>query len=59
VEHGSVLVLRNQVVQVKAALYRMDVHFACLSAGILVVFRDTIAGLQERQKMNLVGSFAS
>jgi transcriptional regulator with PAS, ATPase and Fis domain len=59
VESGSVLVLRNQVVQVTAALYRMDVHFASLSAGILVVFRDTIAGLQERQKMNLVGSFAS
>jgi transcriptional regulator with PAS, ATPase and Fis domain len=59
VEHGSALVLRNQVVQVMAALYRMDVHFASLNAGILVVFRDTIAGLQERQKMKLVGSFAS
>ena len=28
VERGSALVLRNQVVQVTAALYRMDVHFA-------------------------------
>jgi hypothetical protein len=27
--------------------------------GILVVFRDAIAGLQEQKKMNLVGSFAS
>jgi PAS domain-containing protein len=59
VERGSALVLRNQVVQVTAALYRMDVHFASLSAGILVVFRDAIAGLQDRKKMNLVGSFAS
>ncbi len=59
VERGSALVLRNQVVQVTAALYRMDVHFAYLSAGVLVVFRDTIAGLQDPKKMNLVGSFAS
>jgi transcriptional regulator with PAS, ATPase and Fis domain len=59
VERGSALVLRNQVVQVTAALYRMDVHFASLSAGILVVFRDTIAGLKDQKKMNLVGSFAS
>jgi transcriptional regulator with PAS, ATPase and Fis domain len=58
-ERGSTLVLRNQVVQVKAALYRMDVHFASLSAGILVVFRDTIAGLQDHEKIKLVGSFAS
>jgi transcriptional regulator with PAS, ATPase and Fis domain len=59
VERGSALVLRNQVVQVTAALYRMDVHFASLSAGILVVFRDAIAGQQNQRKMNLVGSFAS
>lgn len=59
VERESALVLRNQVVQVTAALYRMDVHFASLSAGVLVVFRDTIAGLQDSKKMNLVGSFAS
>jgi transcriptional regulator with PAS, ATPase and Fis domain len=59
VEHGSALVLRNQVVQVRAALYRTDVHFASLSAGILVVFRDTIAGRQDQKKMNVVGSFAS
>ena len=59
VERGSAVVLRNQVVQVTAALYRMDVHFASLSAGVLVVFRDTIAGLQDPKKMNLVGSFAS
>jgi transcriptional regulator with PAS, ATPase and Fis domain len=49
-KRGSALVLRNQVVQVKAALYRMDVHFASLSAGILVVFKDTIAGLQDQRK---------
>jgi PAS domain-containing protein len=59
VERGSALVLRNQVVQVTAALYRMDVHFASLSAGILVVFRDAIAGLKDERKINLVGSFAS
>jgi PAS domain-containing protein len=59
VERGGANVLRNQVVQVAAALYRMDVHFASLSAGVLVVFRDTIAGLQDRRKTNLVGSFAS
>jgi PAS domain-containing protein len=59
VELGTTLVLRNQVVQVTAALYRMDVHFASLSAGVLVVFRDSIAGLQKQKKMNLAGSFAS
>jgi PAS domain-containing protein len=59
VERGNALVLRNQVVQVAAALYRMDVHFASLSAGILVVFRDAIAELKDQKKMNLVGSFAS
>jgi transcriptional regulator with PAS, ATPase and Fis domain len=59
VERGSALVLRNQVVQVTAALYRMDVHFTSLSAGILVVFRDTIAGLQDQRKMKQVGTFAS
>jgi transcriptional regulator with PAS, ATPase and Fis domain len=59
VERGRALVLRNQVVQVMAALYRMDVHFASLSAGILVVFRDTTAGLKDEKKINMVGSFAS
>jgi PAS domain-containing protein len=58
-ESGGAAVLRNQVVQVSAALYRMDVHLASLSAGILVVFRDTIAGLKEQEKMKLIGSFAS
>ena len=58
-ESGGSVVLRNQVVQVMAALYRMDVHFASLSAGILVVFRDTIAGLKEQEEIKLVDSFAS
>jgi hypothetical protein len=35
------------------------VHFASLSAGILVVFRDTTAGLKDEKKINMVGSFAS
>jgi transcriptional regulator of aromatic amino acid metabolism len=59
VESGGTVVLRNQVVQVTAALYRMDVHLISLTAGILVVFRDTIAGLREQEKMKLIGSFAS
>lgn len=58
-ESGGTVVLSNQVVQVTAALYRMDVHLTSLSAGILVVFRDTIAGLKEQEKMKLIGSFAS
>jgi PAS domain-containing protein len=58
-ESGGTVELRNQVVQVTAALYRMDVHLTSLSAGILVVFRDTIAGLKEQEKIKLVGSFAS
>jgi PAS domain-containing protein len=58
-ESGGSVVLRNQVVQVSAALYRMDVHLASLSAGILVVFRDTIAGLKEQEHIKLVSNFAS
>jgi PAS domain-containing protein len=59
VERGGTVVLRNQVVQVRAALHRTDVHLASLSAGILVVFRDTIAGRQDQKEIKLVGSFAS
>jgi signal transduction histidine kinase len=59
VERGRALVLRNQVVQVMAALYRMDVHFASLSAGILVVFRDTTAVQKDEKNINMVDSFAS
>ena len=47
VERGSAVVLRNQVVQVSSgARTGWTCIFASLSAGILVVFRDAIAGLQ-------------
>jgi transcriptional regulator with PAS, ATPase and Fis domain len=59
VERGNPLMLKNQPVQVKPALYRMDVHFASVSDGVLVVFRDGPAALGEQHKINLVGSFAS
>ena len=58
VERGRALMLKNQLVQVKPALYRVDVHFASLSGGVLVVFRDALAGLKTKN-INVVGSFAS
>ena len=59
VERGSALMLKNQLVQVKPALYRVDVHFASLSGGVLMVFRDALAALKPHQNINVVGSFAS
>jgi nitrogen fixation/metabolism regulation signal transduction histidine kinase len=66
-EGGTTLMLSNQLVQVKRAIHRMDVHFTSLSRehsrhGVLVKFvslaaRDEVVSLWERS--NMVDSAAS
>jgi nitrogen fixation/metabolism regulation signal transduction histidine kinase len=68
VERGIPLMMSNQLVHVKRAVHRMDVHFTSLNrdrskASVLIMFmgaeaRDGVVSLNE-QKINLVDGAAS
>ena len=69
VEGGATSMLSNQLVHVKRAIHRMDVHFTSLSQersshGVLVMFvsspaREEVVSVWERNDNNLVDSAAS
>lgn len=69
VEGGATSTLSNQLVHVKRAIHRMDVHFTSLgrersSHGVLVMFvsspaREEVVSVWERKDNNLVDSAAS
>jgi nitrogen fixation/metabolism regulation signal transduction histidine kinase len=69
IEGGTTLMLSNQLVRVKRAIHRMDVHFTALSRerssqGVLIMFvsapaRDGLVSRWERSGNNMVDSAAS